>query len=399
MGVSEAQGTRSGSVRRTVVALLVLAASLLAPAAITALWLKGTLLDTHKYVATVTPLSSNRAVDDAVAAEVTSALLQNVNVTKIAQTALPKDAAFLALPLSAGVRDYTQQLVVKFLQTGEFRKLWVVANTQAQQALVAVLAGRPSPLVAADGSVDIDLSNITTRAREAVGLAGLDLYDKVQPASLHRRLVIAKPRSLGRARHAVNTLKRLAIVLPVAALLLAGLALAISRERRRTVFWIGAGLTAAAIGGLVAVAFARTYYLDNIVGPDVPGAAARALYDTLLRNLRFDLELACLAGIVAAVLAALAGPSSVATRLRSRALDTAGGLADGAIGDSATMGWVAANKGTLRTVTVIAALLSLLATSDVTITRVVETAIGVLVALGALEILARPAAAGRRRAT
>ena len=192
-----------------------------------------------------------------------------------------------------------------------------------------MVEGKPAALVAPDGSVDIDLSNIATHARQAIGLAGLDLYDKTRPAAIvHQKFVIVKPKSLGRIRWAATTLKRLAIVLPVAALLLAGLALAISRERRRTMFWLGGGLTAGAIAGLVLVAFGRRYYLDNIVGPDVPGDAARALYDTLLRNLRLDLELAILAGVLIAGGAALAGPSRVAVGIRARSLASAGGIAD-----------------------------------------------------------------------
>ena len=210
---------------------------------------------------------------------------------------------------------------MKFLQTSEFRKLWVIANTEAHDALVAVVEGKPSrssPPTAAWTSTC--RTSPPTRA-QAIGLAGLDLYDKTRPAAIvHQKFVIVKPKSLGRIRWAATTLKRLAIVLPVAALVLAGLALAISRERRRTVFWLGGGLTAGAIAGLVLVAFGRRYYLDNIVGPDVPGDAARALYDTLLRNLRFDLELAILAGVLVAGGAALAGPSRVAVGIRARSL-------------------------------------------------------------------------------
>jgi hypothetical protein len=379
--------------RHTMVVVLVVAASVLAPLAITAYWLKGTLFDTHQYVVTVTPLSSNRAIDDAVASRVTDALLENVDLSKV-QKELPKHTAFLGLALTAGVRDYTQELVVKFLKTSEFRSLWVVANTQAHEALVAVVEGRTSPLTAADGSVDIDLSNIATRAREAIGLAGLDLYDKTQPATLHRTIVIAKPKSLGRIRRAATTLKRLAIVLPVAALALAGLALAISRERRRTVFWLGGGLAAGSIAGLVVVAFGRRYYLDNIVGLDVPAAAARALYDTLLRNLRLDLELALLAGALAAGGAALAGPSRIAVGLRARTLRSAGGMADSAAGQSVTVNWVAANKGTLRTITFICALIFLATASDLTLRSFVALVIVVLLVLGGLEILSRPRRAG-----
>ena len=380
--------------RRSIVAVLVIAACALAPLAITAYWLKGTLFDTHQYVVTVTPLSSNRAIDDAVASRVTDALLQNVDLAKV-QAELPKHTQFLGLALTAGVRDYTQELVVKFLQTSEFRKLWVIANTEAHDALVAVVEGKQTALVAPDGSVDIDLSNIATHARQAIGLAGLDLYDKTRPAAIvHQRFVIVKPKSLGRIRWAATTLKRLAIVLPVASLLLAGLALAISRERRRTMFWLGGGLTAGAIAGLVLVAFGRRYYLDNIVGPDVPGDAARALYDTLLRNLRFDLELAILAGVLIAGGAALAGPSRVAVGIRSRSLASAGAMADSAAGQSVSVNWIAANKGTLRTITFIGALIYLATASGLTLMSFVALVIVVLLVLGGLEILSRPRRAG-----
>jgi hypothetical protein len=380
--------------RRSIVAVLVIAACALAPLAITAYWLKGTLFDTHQYVVTVTPLSSNRAIDDAVASRVTDALLQNVDLAKV-QAELPKHTQFLGLALTAGVRDYTQELVVKFLQTSEFRKLWVIANTEAHDALVAVVEGKQTALVAPDGSVDIDLSNIATHARQAIGLAGLDLYDKSRPAAIvHQRFVIVKPKSLGRIRWAATALKRLAIVLPVASLLLAGLALAISRERRRTMFWLGGGLTAGAIAGLVLVAFGRRYYLDNIVGPDVPGDAARALYDTLLRNLRFDLELAILAGLLIAGGAALAGPSRVAVGIRSRSLASAGAMADSAAGQSVSVNWIAANKGTLRTITFIGALIYLATSSGLTLMSFVALVIVVLLVLGGLEILSRPRRAG-----
>ena len=380
--------------RRTIVAVLVIAASVLAPLAITAYWLKATLFDTHQYVVTVTPLSSNRAIDDAVASRVTEALLENVDLAKV-QAELPEHTQFLGIALTAGVRDYTQELVVKFLQTSEFRDLWVVANTQAHAALIATVDGKTSPLIASDGSVNIDLTNIATRARQAIGLAGLDLYDKTKPAAtVHQTFVIVKPKSLGRIRWAATTLKRLAVVLPVAALILAGLALAISRERRRTVFWLGGGLAAGAIAGLVLVAFGRRYYLDNIVGSDVPGEAARALYNTLLRNLRFDLELAILAGVLLAGGAALAGPSRVAVGIRSRSLSSAGGIADSAAGKSVSHNWVAANKGTLRTITFICALIYLATASGLTFMSFVGLVVVVLLVLGGLEILSRPRRAG-----
>ena len=286
--------------RRRTVAVLVLLAALLCPLAITAVWLRETVLDTHHFVTAVAPLSSNPAIDAAVAGEITSALLANVNVAKEAGQVLPSDASFLALPLSTGVRDYTETLVAKFLATAEFRQLWVAATTQAHEALVAVLEGKQSPFLGPDGSVEIDLTSVVLAARHALGLSGLHEFDNVAASALHRRFVIVRPAALNQARRGVNVLRALAIVLPALAIVLAALALLLTRERTRTVFRLGAAVAATCVVGLVVVTFARRFYLSNVVGPDVSAAAARALYDTVLRNLRLWLELAALAGLLAA---------------------------------------------------------------------------------------------------
>jgi hypothetical protein len=376
-----------------IVVVLVVAACVLAPLAVTAWWLNDTIFDTSHYVATVKPLSKDKRIDDAVAGRVTDALLENVDLSKL-RSALPKDTQFLGLAFGAAVRNYVQELVSKFLQTDVFQDLWVIANTQAQKTLVAVLENKPPPaLVASDGSVHIDLANAVTRARQAVGLAGLDVAGGSKPVKADRTLEIVQPNSLDRLREAATTLKNLSVALPVAVLVLGGLGLALSRERRRTIFWLGGGLAAMSILGLVAIAFGRRYYLDDVVGTDVPSDAAKALYDTLLRDLRFYLEVAIVAGALAMGGAALAGETRAATRIRTRTLGTAGAAADRAAGQSATMKWVADNKSTLRTITFLCALIYLAtAGSSLTLTRFVLVIVVVLLALGALEILARPRA-------
>ena len=119
----------------------------------------------------------------------------------------------------------------------------------------------------------------------------------------------------------------------------------------------------------------------------------------MLRNLRLWLELAALAGLLAAGTAVLAGPSRLAAGIRSRTLAGAGTLADGAVGASVTARFVAANKGTLRTITVVLGLLLLLTASHLTLRLFLELGVGVLLVLGLLEVLARPGSPGRRRAT
>ena len=97
-----------------------------------------------------------------------------------------------------------------------------------------------------------------------------------------------------------------------------------------------------------------------MAGPDLPHEAATALYDTLVRDLRLAYKVTSLVGLGLVGAAFLAGPSRVATRLRSATVRGAGEVADRAVGESVTHGWVAANKSTLRTVAVVAGLLLLL---------------------------------------
>ena len=85
----------------------------------------------------------------------------------------------------------------------------------------------------------------------------------------------------------------------------------------------------------------------------------------------------------------LAGPSRAAVRIRSLTLRTAGGVADRAAGKTVTVGWVAENKSTLRTVVVICGLLLLVDARHPSGRFLLELALGMLICLGAIEILAR----------
>ncbi len=372
-------------------ALLLIGATIVTPLALTAVWLRGEVLVTHRYVHTVTPLASNPAIVSAVAAQITDALDAK------AQSVLPGQGNLLGKTLDAGLRSYTQATIERFLRTGAFRAIWIQANTQAHEALVAALEGKKSQFTQPDGSVDIDLSNAVLAARTALGAAGIHAFDTLSTSELQRGIVIAKPESLHRARNGVKLLKALALGLPILALVLYGLAFAISRERRRTLTRAGISLILSGAAGLLAIVVGRYVYSRHVVGPDLPQAAARAFYDTVLSDLRLWFELTALGGILATAAGVIAGPSRAAAAVRGSTLRTAGGVTDQVVGASATSKWVAANKPVLRTVTVILGLLLVLDSHHITSRVIVEYAIGVLLVLGLVEILARPATPRRAR--
>jgi hypothetical protein len=371
--------------RRTVVAVLLVVATAVTPVAIGALWLRLALLDESRYVHTVAPLATNRAIVSAVAAEVTDTLLAQVD-----EKAIEDELGKLGPILGEGVHGYVQQLVERLLLASQFEQLWKAATVQSHKALVAALEGKQSSLIAPDGSVDVNLASIVAEARDRLAATGLHVFDHVQPGLIQERFTIVRPGALHRARHAVSVLKTLSIVLPAAAIALFGLAFAFSRDRRRTLLGLGIGLVAAGVAGLVLVVAGRSYYLHSVVGPAVPHPAATAFYDTVVRDLRHAYKVTSLGGIALVVAALLAGPSRTATRLRSLTLRGAGAAADHAVGEDVRSGWVAANRSTLRTVVVVAGLLFLVTAHELTWVVLLEIGVGVAIALGAIEILARP---------
>ena len=235
-----------GAPWRLVAATLLGTACVLAPLALSAVWLRNEVFDTNAYVRTVAPLSANPAIDAAVATELTTQLFNHVDVASEARRVLPANAGFLAYPLAVGVRDYTQQAIDRVLASQQFRRVWVFANQQAHAALAAVLEGRRSVYLAADGSVAIDLRAAASLVRGQLRAAGLQVFKDVPNSLLQRRFVIVRARSLQHVRVAVVALRTLAVALPAAALLLAALGLALSRGRRRTLVRFGFGLAAVA---------------------------------------------------------------------------------------------------------------------------------------------------------
>ncbi len=366
------------------------AACIIAPLAVAAFWLRNQVFDTHAYVSTVAPLSSNPAIDAAVAGELGAVLFAHVDLTAEARRVLPKSGRFLAEPLAAGVRDYTLTSVERVLASPEFRSVWARANREAHDALVAVLDGRRSIYLGSDGSVGIDLRQAAELVRRHLGAEGLDLYKQVPPALLDRRLVLVRADSLRRVRLVARALSDLAITLPLLGATLLGIGYRLARERRRAVVRAGIGVALAGALALAAVALGRVFYLDRVAGLGFPRDAAAAVYDTVASTLGSELRLLVFAGLVLSGAAMLAGPSPLACHLRAFALLFAGRLVDDAAGEAISFPWVAENKGHLRTTALVACGLVVADSSRASLGFFLETGVVLLLVLGGIEVLSRP---------
>ncbi len=378
--------THSGRGRRIAVALLLIAACVLAPLSVLAVWTKNTLLNTDQYVSTVGPLARNPAIIDALAADITNSLGSEKKVEAQIKNALPPRADFIAPAVAGSLKTVVHGLAVKVLSSDRFAALWERANRRAHGQVVNVLTGNGGHAVTtSNGEVAVNLGPVVARVRKRLEGLGITAFSGANATRASPRFVLFQSEDLKSAQSGVNLLQKLSIVLPIVTLLLFAAAIALSRKRRKTVLWSGIGLAIGMFVILIAFNVGRAVYLDAVTTPQLTSAAAAAAYDQVLSFLRLSARTGVVVGLLIAIGAWLSGPASSATRLRTLAR----GGESRQLATDGFSGWVAhARTGIRIAILVIAALVLILWNHPKPVT-VLVVALLALIAIAVTEILAR----------
>jgi hypothetical protein len=159
-------------VRGILVWVLVVLTSVGVLATTTAFWAQRTVFDTDKYVALVTPVIDDPAVQNQVAARLTAQVVQALDLEGRVQAILPSELQALAGPLTSQVQSFLQKRIHAFVASDAFRSVWVEANTVAHQKIVALLKGDMAQLpnvVITSGEVRINLLGAVARVLQSLG--------------------------------------------------------------------------------------------------------------------------------------------------------------------------------------------------------------------------------------
>jgi hypothetical protein len=105
-------------------------------------------------------------------------------------------------------------------------------------------------------------------------------------------------------------------VLPLLGILAFAASALIVPNRRRATIRSALVLVAACVFMLVLLAIARSFYLDAATTPKVSEGSASAVFDILVRNLRYGVITLGVIGIIIAVVAYFVGPSAPARAAR-----------------------------------------------------------------------------------
>nr|WP_203620371.1 hypothetical protein [Streptomyces anulatus] len=245
--------------------MLVLLAVLVPLSALSA-WVDLEIDDTDRYVAAVSPLASDPAVQTTVTDLITDEAMRQIDLG----------------PLQDTVREFLYETVRSFTTTEAFRNAWDTANRAAHKAVAAALDGDSGE------AVTIDLAPVIDQVKQDLVRDGVPFADRI-PVE-RTEITVLGPGQADELRNAFRLLRYGSIWPAVATLVFLVLVVGIATVRRgmRAGLWatatVGAGFVLGAVVLRVLVAVGRGRVLDEV--PDSDRDAAAAVVDALTASLR-----------------------------------------------------------------------------------------------------------------
>ncbi|RPK94080.1 MULTISPECIES: hypothetical protein [Streptomyces] len=247
-------------------ALLLVLLAVLVPFSALSAWVDLEIDDTDRYVAAVSPLSSDPAVRNTVADLVTEEAMRQIDLG----------------PLQDTVREFLHGSAQSFTTTEAFRNAWDTANRAAHKAVAAALDGDSGE------PVTIDLAPVIDQVKQDLVRDGVPFADLI-PVE-RTEITVLGPGQADDLRSSFRWLRYCSIWPAVATLVLLVLVVGIATVRRglRAGLWataiVGAGFVLGAVVLRVLVATGRSRVLDEVPGSDRD--AATAVFDALTASLR-----------------------------------------------------------------------------------------------------------------
>jgi hypothetical protein len=347
--------------------LLIVLGSLLAPLAVTAVWVNSQVSDTDRYVATVAPLARDPALQRAVTDRITLEVFNRIDIaglTNQVADALTRQGAppavgtalqGMATPIAAGVQNWVHDQIAKLVASDEFAQAWAEANRAAHAQLVAALTGDQSGALVVQGdTVSVRLATFVNAVKARLVANGFALAARIP--EVNAEFVILQSADVGKAQRYFRLLDALGTWLPVIALLLLAAGVFAAPGKRRALIGaaFGVALSMVLLGAVLAIL--RPMYLRAVPESALPSDAAAAVFDQIVVFLRTALRTVLAAALVVLAVAYFSGPAPAAVATR-RAVSRGIGAARGGAGRlglrTGPVGvWVGRHKRALRLATV-----------------------------------------------
>lgn len=389
--------------RNALSVFLIVLACLLAPLSVVAVWARGEVTDTDRYVATVAPLASDPAIQAAVSKRVTEEVLTAIDVKSLTDEAVttitdnrqlnPKQTAALTTlggALDSGIQSYIGSTVAKVVASDQFKNLWTQANTELHTDLNAALTGTNTGSVKlVNDQIVLNVGDVVAKVKDKLIAEGFSAADKIP--TVNTTVVLYQSNSLARIQNGYNLLNTVGYWLPIVLIVLALIGVFTNTNPRKALIGLGIGLALTMLLGGVAYLVLRAEVLNQLP-PDASAAAATALLDQISYYLRQGFWAGAFAGVVFALAGLFSGPSRFATGVRGLADRGAGALqrqiTSWGVNLTPVTRFVSAQATGLRIAVALIAVAVIMLQRYKTVELIVWTVVGLLVALFIIQVLA-----------
>jgi hypothetical protein len=407
-GTAEPRQPRARRTRGIIAWVLIVLASLLIPISVISAWAINTVTNTDQYVSTMAPLARNPVIINHLATKATDELFSSHVVQNKVKDVLPAKAKPIVQPIVSEVKTYVHGVAVQVLESPYFGKLFDQLNRHTHDAVVDILTGKQSALtkkLEKGGAIVLNLSPALNQIIDKANERGVTLFNPLKPLlnnSGNLGLTVVSKQQVSKFAGLFNLLVKLGWAVPVTAIVLGLLSIAIAVRRRKTLLRLSIGIALFTTVLLAVLALGRNVFLHQATVHDLDRDVAAAVWDTLLRYLKTDLRWTLLATIIVAFFAWVFGPARYAAWIRRTVASGARWVADqartlwGGAGRAAAESerarhvgaWITEHLSGLRIVGVIVAGLFLVFNGNLTGWSILVILIALAVYLGLLQLVA-----------
>ena len=313
---------RARKTRGVIAWILVVLTSLLIPIAVVSVWAIRTVTNTDQYVATMAPLARNDVIVNHLADKATAALFSTHVVQDKVTAALPAKAKPLVSPLVNQVHDYIHGVALQVFQSPKFGKLWDTLNQHSHAAVVDILTGKQSKVTQRfeqGGAIVLKVTPALQQIQDKLNARGVRLFNPVKSISQQGvAITIVSKDQVAKFSGFFNLVVKLRWVIPIVALLLAAIGIAVAAKRRKTLLRMAIGVGLVTLLLLAGLSLGRITFTNQATKHHLDTGVATAVWDTLLRFLKTDLRWTLLVTLLVAIGAWVTGPGRYAVLIRTK---------------------------------------------------------------------------------
>jgi len=303
--------------RRIIAWVLVVLFAILTPITLVSAWAVKTVTDTNRYVETLQPLAHDPVITNYVAAQATNKLFEQLNVQERISNVLPVKASFIAAPVTAQLKTFTDTQLKKLTSSTWFQKLWDRENRFTHATAVSILTGKNPPTVSKARSLVVNVSPTIIKGIDELDAKGITVFNPIRAQLKTNQLLsmqLVSPAQIKQAQTIFDLAITLRWVLLIGTPLIGLAAILVGIERRRTALRVALGGILGCLFLVVALTLGRAFFIDH--APNDGQLVAQHLIDEILRFLHRSLYITLGVFVLAALILWFVGDSTWAVALR-----------------------------------------------------------------------------------